>query len=53
MFKAIHGIAPNYLSDQIDMHFEIHGYDTREAGSMKVYFPTYRKRYAEIVFFCI
>ena len=24
MFKAIHGIAPNYLSD----HFDIHGYDT-------------------------
>ena len=29
MFKAIHGIAPNYLSDRIDMHFDIHGYNTR------------------------
>ena len=24
------------LSDPIDMHFDIHGYDTREAGSMNV-----------------
>ena len=39
MFKAIHGIAPHYLSDRIDMHFDIHGYDTREAGSMNVYLP--------------
>ena len=29
MFKAIPGIAPNYLSDRIDMHFDIRGYDTR------------------------
>ena len=29
MFKAIHGIATDYLSDRIDMHFDIHGYDTR------------------------
>ena len=38
MFKA-NGIAPHYLSDCIDMHFDIHGYDTREAGSMNVYLP--------------
>ena len=30
MFKAIHGIAPHYLSDCIDMYFDIHGYDTNE-----------------------
>ena len=40
MFKAIHGIDPHYLSDRIDMDFDIHGYDTREAGSMNVYLPT-------------
>ena len=39
MFKAIHGIAPHYLSDRIDMHFDIHGYDTKEVGSMNVYLP--------------
>ena len=37
MFKAIHGVAPHYLSDRIDMHFDIHGYNTREAGSINVY----------------
>ena len=42
MFKAIHGIAPN-LSDRIDMHFDIHGYNTREAGSMNVYLLTVHK----------
>ena len=43
MFKAIHGIAPHYLSDRIDMHFDIHGYNTREAGSMNVYLPAVHK----------
>ena len=43
MFKSIHGIAPNYLSDRIDMHFDIHGYNTREADSMNVYLPTVHK----------
>ena len=51
MFKAIHGIAPHYLSDRIDMHFDIHGYDTREAGSMNVYLPAVHKKYTEIVFY--
>ena len=43
MFKAIHGIGPHYLSDRSDMHFDIHGYDTREAGSMNVYLPAVHK----------
>ena len=43
MFKSIHRIAPNYLSDRIDMHFDIHGYDTREADSMNFYLPTVHK----------
>ena len=43
MLKAIHGIAPNYLSDRIDMHFDIHGNNTRESGSMNVYLPTVHK----------
>ena len=30
MFKANYGIAPNYLSGRIDMHINIHDYDTRE-----------------------
>ena len=52
MFKAIHGIAPHYLSDRIDMHFDIHGYNTREAGSMNVYLTAVHKEiYTEIVFY--
>ena len=29
MFKAIHGLAPTYLSDRIVMTFDVNGYDTR------------------------
>ena len=43
MFKAFNGIAPHWLSDRIDMHFDIHGYDTREAGSMNIDLPTVHK----------
>ena len=53
MFKAIHEIAPNYLSDRIDMHFDIHGYDTREAGSMNVYLPTVHKEIYKNIFLCL
>ena len=51
MFKAIHGIAPNYFSDRIDMHFDIHGYNTREAGSINVYLPTVHKEMYKNSFF--
>ena len=43
IFKAIHGIAQHYISDRIDMHFDIHSYDTREVDSMNVYLPTLHK----------
>ena len=43
MFKAIHRIAPHCLSNHIDMHFDINGYDTREAGSMNVYLSSAHK----------
>ena len=33
MFKAIHGIAPTYLSYRIVMHFDVNGYDTK--GSLR------------------
>ena len=51
MFKAIHGIAPHYLSERIDMHFDIHGYDTRETGSMNVYLPIVHKEIYRNSFF--
>ena len=52
-FKAIHGIAPHYLSDRIDMHFDIHSYDTREAGSMTVYRPSVHKEMCRNTFFIL
>ena len=50
MFKDIHGITPNYISDLIDMHFDTNGYDTREAGSMNVYLPAVHKEIYRIFF---
>ena len=41
--QLIHGIAANYLLGHTDMPFNIHGHDTREAGSMNLYFPTVQK----------
>ena len=42
MFKAIHCIAPTYLSDRIVMDFDVNGNDTR--GSVTdLYLPTLRK----------
>ena len=34
MFKYIHGLATQYLSNDITMHVDIHGYDTRSAENM-------------------
>ena len=52
MFKAIHEIVLHYLSDRIDMHFDISGNGTREAGSMNAYFPTvHQEIYRNGVFF--
>ena len=51
MFKAIHGIAPYYLSDRIDMHFDIHGYDTGKAGPMNVYLPAVHEEIYRNIFY--
>ena len=42
MFKAIHGIAPMYLSDRIAMTFDVNGYDTR-GSDMDLYLATLHK----------
>ena len=42
MFKAIHGIAPTYLSDRVVMNFDVNGYDTR-SSNMELYLPTLHK----------
>ena len=42
-FKAIHGLVPNYLSNEITMKFDINGYDTRSSDGMDVYLPRVNK----------
>ena len=42
MFKAIHEIAPTYLSDRIVMNFYVNGYDTR-GSDMDLYLLTLHK----------
>ena len=42
-----------YVSDRMDMHFDIHGYDTMEAGSMNVYLPAVHKEMYRNIFFYI
>ena len=51
MFKAIHGIAPRYLSDRIVMNFDVNGYDTIVLeGQIWIYISLhYTKRPIEIV----
>ena len=34
MFKCIHGLAPNYLRNDVTMYVDIHGYDTRSGENM-------------------
>ena len=39
MFKCIHGMAPQYLCNDVTMQFDVHGYDTRSAENMNLYVP--------------
>ena len=42
-FKCIHGLAPHYLSDRIDMVFDVNGYNTRSTNNMDIYLPSIKK----------
>ena len=42
-FKCIHGLAPHYLSNDVTMHVDIHGFDTRSAENMDLYIPRFTK----------
>ena len=53
MFKTIHRTARHYVSDLIDIYYDIHGYDTTDVGSLKVYLKLSTKRYTEFFFFYI
>ena len=39
MFKCIRGIAPPRLSNEIEMYFDRHGFNTRNANSLNVVLP--------------
>ena len=43
MFKAIHGLAPHYLCNDVTMIVDIHGYNTRGSENMNLYAPKYTK----------
>ena len=37
MFKAIHGLAPHYLCNDVIMIVDVHGYDTKISEIMNIY----------------
>ena len=39
MFKCIHSVAPHYLSNDVTMVVDIHGYNTRSSENMDLYVP--------------
>ena len=39
MLKCIHGLAPHYLSNDVTMVVDIHGYNTRSSENMDLYVP--------------
>ena len=43
MFKAIHGLTPYYLSDNVTMNVDVNGYNTRSTENMNIYVPRPRK----------
>ena len=43
MFKAIHGLAPHYLCNDVTMIVDVHGYNTRSSVNMNLYVPKYTK----------
>ena len=51
MFKCIHGLAPHYLSNDVTMHVDIHGYDTRSAENMDPYIPRCANEIYKRIFF--
>ena len=51
MFKCVNGLAPNYLSDQVNLMSEVNNYNTRSSNSLDVLVPAvnreiFRKSFA-------
>ena len=54
MFRCIHGLAPTYLCNDVTVHFDIHGYDTRSGENMDLCVPrvikdNYKRTFTYIV----
>ena len=42
MFKCINGLTLNFLCNDVTMHVDIHGYDTRKNENVDLYIPRVR-----------
>ena len=49
MFKAIHGLAPHYLCNDVTMIVDVHGYNTRSSEMWIYMYPGTPKKYANVV----
>ena len=45
MFKCLHGLAPNYLSDPLVYTHDIHSHNTRQAAQNCLFVPSGRTTY--------
>ena len=50
MFKCLHGLAPNYLCDEITMQVEVSNYDTRSFNEDDVYVPYFNSVFSSNAF---
>ena len=48
MFKAIHGLTPHYLCNDVTMIVDVHDYNTRSSESMNLYVPKYSKEICKL-----
>ena len=51
MFKCIYGLALHYLSNDVTMHVDIRGYDTRIAENMDLCIPRCAKEIYKTCFY--
>ena len=47
IFKAVRGLAPHYLCNDVTMIVDVHSYNTRSSENMNLYVPRYTKEICE------
>ena len=50
MFKAIHGLAAQYLYHDVTMIVDVQSYNTRSSENMNLYVPMYTKQICKHTF---